>query len=200
MLLAGADGTQEQAIYDLNGNTLRWTSALASLAPLTKFESRSPQVVSCFLERVSGPDTEVPSIRWHTSVVEAFQTALRENKPLVVYFYKSHCDECGGPCQNCTALEENVLQSEALSAFADQAVFVKIDTVTMAAGSQEERIMNDLGVTSVPVVLVLDAKAEAINEVVRIVGELPLATFLEQFMLGLRSWDRMQPTELAANP
>src|SRR5688500_1168916 len=62
-------------------------------------------------------------IYWHNNIYEAYQKALKENKPLVVYFYFKGCGSCH-------KLENGALASSEVGTLANRAVFARVDIET----------------------------------------------------------------------
>ena len=50
--------------------------------------------VAFFLPALSRPEKAKPSIQWLTSEPEALQAAVRERKPVMLYFWQQRCREC----------------------------------------------------------------------------------------------------------
>jgi thioredoxin-related protein len=108
----------------------------------------------------------------------AYNRAMKENKPLVVYLTKPSCPWC-------RRLEKEVLSSEQFNALADQAIFSKADPrEDKTAG----RIANSLEIEGYPTVSVLRATKESLEEAGRVAGYFPLDDFMARIEHHLRAW------------
>jgi thioredoxin-related protein len=119
-------------------------------------------------------------INWEDDVYFAWQRAHKENKPLVVLYYSS-------TCPHCQRLFREVLTKEKFGALDSRAVFYRAD-VTQDLDANVTKLQDDLKVTSVPTIFVLDARPEAIDEVGRSVGFVPEDEFILKFTSLLDDW------------
>jgi thiol-disulfide isomerase/thioredoxin len=110
---------------------------------------------------------------WEEDLVAAWQKALKQDQPLVVYFFSS-------TCPHCQKLEAEVLSSREFGTLAQQAVYVRVDMAKELSESAK-RMSDSLSVTHIPAIYVLDARADVINEIDRIVGFTPPEEFFPRF-------------------
>jgi hypothetical protein len=124
----------------------------------------------------------VPTVRWHTDPISAYNHAVWEQKPIVAYFYPGFCGDCGGKCRNCQQLEQEVLLGPTFANLADKAVFLLIDCNRRNTDSIVANLLSNLRITVCPVVSILDTTGpNLIVERGRVVGNLPLREFQERF-------------------
>lgn len=108
----------------------------------------------------------------------AYNKAMKDNKPLVVYLTKPSCPWC-------RKLESEVFTSKSFNALADQAIFAKGDPrQDKTAG----RIANSLKIAGYPTVSVLHATKESLEEAGRIAGYYPVDSFMERIEFHLKAW------------
>jgi thiol-disulfide isomerase/thioredoxin len=117
---------------------------------------------------------------WEEDLVAAWQKALKEEKPLVVYFFSS-------TCPHCQKFREEVLSTDQFNALANRGVFASVDMAKELSESAK-KMSENLKVTHVPGVYVLDARADVINEIDRIVGFTPPEEFFPRFAELLEQW------------
>jgi thioredoxin-related protein len=121
-------------------------------------------------------------IKWHSNIYEAYQKALKENKPLVVYFYFKGCG-------NCHKLENESFSSSEMGALADKAVFARVDIETDDSYKNISKLRDSLKLERYPVIAVLDVATDKIVERGRILGYFSNSEFyfhLSQVLLSSR--------------
>lgn len=120
----------------------------------------------------NGPKLEGPV--WRSNVYAAFEEAVTAGKPMVVYFYQQD----GSFCEQ---LENEVFAWGALSEYADQAVFVRVDGNSDDAHRNVTKLKSGLDIDRYPVVAILDPTRELIGERGRVTGHYPTAEFGQHF-------------------
>ena len=101
---------------------------------------------------------EVPAgVVWHRNIMQAYNRAQAESKPLVVYFYDVVPQDALAEVRK---FEEEVLASRELAAFRDRAVFVQVDTALDDAQGNVKRLIESLDVKEFPAVAVLECHAD----------------------------------------
>ena len=128
-------------------------------------------------------DQGQPKLRWHADFFDAFERALYERKPLVVYFRTEDCSNC---TRKCRQLETGALASDEFNAFAKRAVFLRLDRKQVEADQSMTLLFKTLNIRWFPTVVVLEVREEitetgGIAEKGRIVGVFSANQFIEQF-------------------
>ena len=116
-------------------------------------------------------------IEW-LPVKRAYNKAMQENKPLVVYLTKPTCPWC-------RRLEKEVLSPERFNAYADQAVFAKADP---RADKTAGRIADSIKISGYPTVAVMYAHKDGLEEAGKVDGYYALDPFMEIFEFSLQNW------------
>lgn len=132
-----------------------------------------------------GPAQQGPaaSVGWETDLVVAWTKAVRERKPLVVYFYMVGCVYC-------EKLDKDVIAGKPLAAYAGRAVFARVDQAKDDKSKNVSKMLTSLGIERFPVVAVLDAQADVIKEVGRVTGYFPGEQFMKQFTGFMATWEK----------
>lgn len=111
-------------------------------------------------------------IDWHTNVLDAYHLARDSKKPMIVLFSD---DSCG----HCRKLQNETLKDARIQALADQAVFL---IASPEKDKQAAAMADALNVTGYPTVSVLDARADAIDELGHVVGYMAADEFYKQLI------------------
>lgn len=111
-------------------------------------------------------------IDWHTNVLAAYHLARDTKKPMIVLFSD---DSCG----HCRKLQDETLKDARIQALADRAVFL---IASPEKDSQAAAMADALNVTGYPTVSVLDARADAIDEIGHVVGYMAADQFYKQLI------------------
>lgn len=111
-------------------------------------------------------------IDWHTNVLDAYHLARDSKKPMVVLFSD---DSCG----HCRKLQNETLKDARIQGLADRAVFL---IASPEKDSQAAAMADALNVTGYPTVSVLDARADAIDELGHVVGYMAADEFYKQLI------------------
>jgi hypothetical protein len=143
--------------------------------------------------QISANGGSASTVKFETDMIKAYLLAMRQHKPLVVYFYSSATtDPDGGKCKFCTKLEQTVLSSPSFAAFGDDAIYVQVDVSDSNNHPDVVRMIKSLGVEQVPVVSVIDCRIDEMREIGRVTGSMPVEKFMSQFLDLLRGWNRRQ--------
>lgn len=102
---------------------------------------------------------------------------------MVVYFYMVGC-------VHCEKLDRDVIQSKALAAYTNRAVFARIDHAKDDKAKNVSKMLTSLGIDRFPVVTVLDAQTSLISEVGRVTGYFPYEAFMKQFSGFMATWEK----------
>ena len=113
------------------------------------------------------------AIEWSEQLFDSYQKALETGKPLVVEFSTDWCEHC-------KRLNEGPLASAEVRKYADRAVFARIDPEKDDANHNVSNMVNSLGIDRYPTTVVLNVKADSLQEVGRIVGYYDTPKFVEQ--------------------
>lgn len=111
-----------------------------------------------------------PKIEWKTNLWDAYTLAVKEKKPLVVYFYADGCEWCDKM--------GDTLADDSVQKFADRAVFVRVN------GDKDEdvkgnvgKLMTQLGVERYPTVAVVQPFPDKLVDLGRVRGYFPAEKF-----------------------
>jgi thioredoxin-related protein len=109
---------------------------------------------------------------WSRNLYGSFAKAVEAKKPLVVLFTWDDCDACG-------RLERNVIEPKALDQFAERGVFVYAELSDEDKHGNYARLREQLGVTEVPTLVVLDVAPDKLVEAGRVKGNFPAEKYVE---------------------
>lgn len=104
------------------------------------------------------------AISFSNKLFDGFHQAVRENKPLIVEFSQASCDWC-------KKLDQETMTSPEVRAFADKAVWVRVDP----RRDEDDKgnvgqLQKDLKIDRFPTTVVLDVSSNSIVERGRIIG------------------------------
>ena len=102
-------------------------------------------------------------VQWHNNLYSAYSQALRENKPLVAYFYFYDCGFC-------KKLENGPLSSKEINSLADKAVFVRVNIHMDDAQKNVSKLIQQLQLERYPSVAVMNVYKDKLTERGRIIG------------------------------
>ena len=123
----------------------------------------------------------VPKIHWSNLLYRGFESAVRQRKPLIVYFYQRECHYC-------QRTQREVFPSAKINSLAETAVFVAVDTLRDEDDKGNvARLQRDLRADRIPTLVVLDVGPGWITERGRIVGYFDAETYyynLTQILLA----------------
>jgi thioredoxin-related protein len=112
-------------------------------------------------------------IEFTNQLFNAYQRAVAENKPLVVEFSQDNCNHC-------EKLNKETFRSDEMKELSDKAIWVRVDpTKDEDQHGNVTELAKELGVDRYPTTVVLDAKADSMRELGRIVGYFPGKQFSE---------------------
>ena len=120
-------------------------------------------------------------IEWSRNVFASFQKSCAEKKPLAVLFVANGTEFS-------RKLDREVLDDPQMHALADRAVFVWADANDEDTKGNYERLKKTLSIDRYPVLVVLDANEQRLEEAGRISGYFPRDTFLSHFDTILKFW------------
>jgi hypothetical protein len=109
------------------------------------------------------PTNSVKKIEWGTNLYAAYKESLASRKPLVVFFYVYSGNYS-------TQFARDVLYTTQMNAFANRAVFARVDVETDDGYKNVTKMIGSLGLTEYPAVVVLDCWPDKIVERGRLVG------------------------------
>lgn len=113
------------------------------------------------------------AIEWSEQLFDSYQRALETGKPLLVEFSTEWCEHC-------KRLNEGPLASAEMKKFAERAIFARIDPEKDDENHNVSNMVNSLGIDRYPTTVVLNVKADSLQEVGRIVGYYDTPKFVEQ--------------------
>jgi thioredoxin-related protein len=119
-------------------------------------------------------------IQWGKNLFQAYEQARYEGKPLVVHIERY---ENGERPPYCKKMEQETLRSEELGCYAKHAVYVRVDFNSQERS--DKQLVDSLKIDTLPVVCILDAQKEQIQEVTRFSGYYTRDEFLADFPQGL---------------
>src|SRR5947209_548813 len=109
------------------------------------------------------PSSTSSTIEWRTNLYPAFQEALSDHKPMILYFY----DDRGNVSQK---LQNEVLTDSTFNGLSKTAVFIKVPVGLDDAQKNASSLLSQLSITEFPVMVVIDPTPNALVERGRIVG------------------------------
>jgi thioredoxin-related protein len=127
-----------------------------------------------------------PSISWETNLYGSWTRAVKEDRPLVVYFMM-------GSCRYCEQLDREVFTSPSFAALAGRAIFVKVEEGKDDEHKNVAKMMKSLDVDRFPILVVLDAQKEQIEEVTRVVGYHATDKYVKAVADALGKWEKSRP-------
>jgi len=108
---------------------------------------------------------------WGESLLDGYQRALQENKPVVVLYASSGCTWCN-------KLERDLVASREMEKYLPCAIFVKADVDKDIAA---KTLLNGLEIKNYPTLSILMPNPEVVEESGRIVGYMDQETFNPKF-------------------
>jgi hypothetical protein len=133
-------------------------------------------------------------VQWKTNLFQSFVKARDEQKPLVVYFYKVDPDSMSERMD----YEKALVQSSQINSLASQAIFAWVDREKDDANRNVEKMATSLDLTEFPVIVVLDAKPDNLDERGRIAGYQDISdieTKLSELVAGVTSTPAEPPAD-----
>lgn len=124
-----------------------------------------------------------PRIPWETNLYSSWGRAVKEDRPLVAYFHMAGC-------KYCEQLDKEVLTGPAVGTLAGRAIFVRVDQGKDDEHKNVSRMMTSLEIDRFPVVVLLDARKDQIEEIARLVGYQPADKVVKSLSEGLVKWEK----------
>jgi thioredoxin-related protein len=134
----------------------------------------------------TGPMPAQPSTArtpWETNLYGSWTRAVKEDRPLVVYF-------CMSSCRYCEMIEREVFASPPFASLSGRAILVRVEEGKDDEHRNVAKMMKSLEIDRFPITVVLDAKKDQIEEVTRIVGYHPADKFIKGIADGLAKWEK----------
>jgi hypothetical protein len=116
----------------------------------------------------------VKRIQWQSNLYGAYLQALKEGKPLVIYFYVNGGNYCG-------KLEREVLSSYRVNALADRAIYARADADQDDTFKNVAILKKSLDLKDYPAIVVFDVSREYLKERGRVRGFHELSSFYPIF-------------------